>query len=275
VVKLSLITDEVSQDLDTALDFGLDHGVRWFALRSLWGKNLLQLDDAEVDAVLAGIGKRSVHVSALMSPLFKCYLSGDGASPDPSRYFVGFSRSLADHVASVPRLSWLATRLDARLVRVFSFLKQPGMPLQRAQPAISTWLARSLQLPATVCLENEHTCYIDTLPAQLAFLAANAGALERLRAAVDPCNHLRIAQTDGLEELRGSPLLQRTVDVHVKDLDDQGRFVPVGMGTVRWPELVDELRRCRYDGFVTLEAHLPGDLAAVEESLRTVITWLE
>lgn len=274
-VRPSLITDEVSQDLDTALDFGLDHGIRWFALRSVWGRNILQLDDAQIDAILARIDKRDVGVSALMSPLFKCYLSGDGASQDPSQYFVGFSRSLPDHVASVSRVSWLVTRLGPRLVRVFSFLREPSIPLHQAQPSITSWLACSLRgLQSTVCLENEHTCYMDTLPALLAYLTKHAEELGWLQAAVDPCNHLRVAGTDGLEELRDSNLVQRTVDVHVKDLDDQERFVPVGTGTLRWPELIEELRRRRYGGFITLEPHLRGDLASVGESVRTVSAWL-
>jgi hypothetical protein len=94
-MKVSLITDEVSQDLDAALDFGLHHGVRWFALRSVWGRTILQLTDAEVDAIRVKIEQRNVHVSGLMSPLFKCYLSGGDVSQESTGGIPGADNDLA------------------------------------------------------------------------------------------------------------------------------------------------------------------------------------
>jgi sugar phosphate isomerase/epimerase len=276
-MKLSLITDEVSQDLDTALEFGLDLGMRWFALRSVWGKNVLNLDDAEVEAIVRRMRARKVGVSALLSPLLKCYLTGDETTDDPTGHFVGFSRSLDTHIRSFARASWLAARFEARLVRVFSFLKQDTLHFSKALPTISYGLERSRSaITTTICLENEHTCYVDTFPALQRFLRQRSEGNGGLRLAIDPCNHLCVTGVDGFEQLQAaSELLMAASDVHVKDRDGAGRYVTVGEGVLPWPLFMDELRRSGYQGFVTLECHLAGDIPGVETSLRRAAAWLE
>lgn len=274
-MKLSLITDEVSQDLDTALEFVLDLGVRWFALRSVWGKNVLNLDDAEVEAIERRMRARKVGVSALLSPLLKCYLTSDETTDDPTGHFVGFSRSLDTHIRSFARLG-LRRASTRRLVRVFSFLKQDTLHFSKALPTISYWLERSRSaITTTICLENEHTCYVDTFPALQRFLRQRSEGNGGLRLAIDPCNHLCVTGVDGFEQLQAASELMAASDVHVKDRDGAGRYVTVGEGVLCWPLFMDELRRSGYQGFVTLECHLAGDIPGVETSLRRAAAWLE
>jgi branched-chain amino acid aminotransferase len=75
-----------------------------------------------------------------------------------------------------------------------------------------------------------------------------------VRATFDPANALRSGDTpfpDGYARLE--PWLRQ---VHVKDIDAEGRVVPAGYGAADWPGLAAALREDGFDGLVSLEPHL-------------------
>ena len=48
--------------------------------------------------------------------------------------------------------------------------------------------------------------------------------------------------------------------IHLKDIDAQGAFVPLGDGVLDIPGVVDVLRETGYDGWITVETDgWPGD----------------
>src|SRR6266404_2200533 len=70
--KLSVITDEISQDLGHALEIASkEFGMGFVELRSLWNKNIINLDQKEATEAQTLLRKYSLQVTDIASPLFK------------------------------------------------------------------------------------------------------------------------------------------------------------------------------------------------------------
>src|SRR5881628_1146563 len=70
--KLSVITDEISQDLGHALEIASkEFGLNYVELRGLWNKNIINLDEKETGEVRRLLQKFGLQVTDIASPLFK------------------------------------------------------------------------------------------------------------------------------------------------------------------------------------------------------------
>src|SRR5580704_16010076 len=80
--KISVISDEISQDFDHACSvIANDFGLHWVELRGIWGKNLQQSGDAELARAEEIIRKYGLQVTDIASPLFKVNWPGAPVSP--------------------------------------------------------------------------------------------------------------------------------------------------------------------------------------------------
>jgi 3-dehydroshikimate dehydratase len=152
------------------------------------------------------------------------------------------------------RAARMARLLGTDLVRVFGFYAPAGGGDWREESLRSLRLlapcARAAQI--TLLLENEVGTAADSLEHVGELLASLDD--DHVRAAFDPANALRCGDRpypDGYVLVR--PWLRQ---VHVKDLDEDGRVVPAGSGAADWPGLLGALRRDGYDGLISLEPHL-------------------
>src|SRR5271165_6997424 len=67
--KISVINDEISADFDhdcyvAAHDFGM----QWIELRSMWGKNVIDLSEAEIEDANKILDKYKLQVTDIASP---------------------------------------------------------------------------------------------------------------------------------------------------------------------------------------------------------------
>ena len=70
--RVAVINDEISQDFDHACSVvAHDFGLQWIELRGMWGKNLTELPDADVQRARAILAKYNLRVTDIGSPLFK------------------------------------------------------------------------------------------------------------------------------------------------------------------------------------------------------------
>jgi sugar phosphate isomerase/epimerase len=77
-VRLSVITDEISQDLEAALEVCEDSGVGTVELRAVGGANIISHDQSSLKRIKATLEDRDFDVCAISSPFLKCHLQGDG-----------------------------------------------------------------------------------------------------------------------------------------------------------------------------------------------------
>jgi len=238
---LSGFVDEISEDFETQCSVAAGLGLRYVEIRSAWGVNILDLDDAQLATVQETLDRHGLKVSSIGSPIGKIFVDED-FEPHLER---------ARHAADV------AKTLGAPYIRLFSFFIRPGDdPKDHRDEVLRRMraLADVGESAAVVLVhENEKEIYGDT-PARCLDLVESVGS-DALRVAWDNANFVQCGvrpYTEGYALLR--PYLAY---LQVKDaLAGTGVVVPAGEGDGQLRETLAALRDDGYTGFASLEPHL-------------------
>ncbi|MGC8833683.1 MAG: hypothetical protein ACP5R4_06475, partial [Armatimonadota bacterium] len=124
--SLAVITDEISQDFEKALDLMADWNIKYAELRALWGKNVADLNRQEMERAREALQKRGMPVCCIASPFFKCDLSGK-AGPAAGRMHQAAERALAEQMDVLQRCIEAAHLFGTNLIRVFAFWRRGEM----------------------------------------------------------------------------------------------------------------------------------------------------
>jgi hypothetical protein len=70
--KLAVINDEITQDFEKACQIvSAEFGLHWIELRSMWNKNVTELDAKQVEDAMKILQEHKLRVTDIASPLFK------------------------------------------------------------------------------------------------------------------------------------------------------------------------------------------------------------
>src|ERR1700688_954543 len=84
--KVAVINDEISADFDHACYVAShDFGMKWIELRSMWNKNVMDLDANQIAETQRILKKYDLQVTDIASPLFKTDWPGAPRSPYGSK----------------------------------------------------------------------------------------------------------------------------------------------------------------------------------------------
>lgn len=255
-MKLSAITDEISQDFEHALAVLAEYGAQGAELRGLWGTNIGDLTDDQVRRARQALQAAGLRVSCLASPFYKCDLNSPEASV-AGRMHLAQARGYEEQITLLERLCDLAQEFETPLIRVFAFWRR-GDLTPEVEDQIVAAFDRPLEIAekrdVILCLENEHACYLGT-GAEVSRVARRI-ASPRLRVCWDPGNALAAGEVpypNGYEAVRGM-----VAHMHVKDgviQDGAPAWCVVGDGVVDYRGQFAALRRDGYDGYISLETH--------------------
>lgn len=260
-MRLGAITDEFSPDLEIAAPAMRAAGLEVAELRVLWGKNLLDLSDAEVDRALQILTKHGLTVDAIASPILKCTLPD---APNVESRFAhdvfASAHTFDDQRRLAERAFQVARRCGARVVRVFSFWRteHPGAVFERVVDWLNDLAERASDQDLIIGLENEHACNIATAREAARILAALDHP--NLQIVWDPANALVAGESPASGGLGLLPAA-RIAHVHAKDCRMKGdvpEWTALGEGDVGWDEQIAALREAGYAGDVNLETHWEG-----------------
>ncbi len=236
-------------------------GMKGSELRMVDGKNVMDLDDAEVAAAVDTLRRNHLEVISIASPLLKCTLPG---APEIDSRFQQDSfnakYSCDDQGRLAERAFEIAKRTGAKIVRVFSYWRvvHPESVFERVVDALQELADKAGKHGLIIGLENEHACNIATAQETARVLAAIDH--ENLQVVWDPAN----AYVSGEKPYpSGYRLLEATriAHVHAKDCTLDGHkpvWCPLGEGDVDWEGQVDALAEDGYNGYIHLETHWPG-----------------
>lgn len=267
-MRLSIITDEISQDLDRALEVCEDLGVRTVELRAIGGANVVSHDQSSLQRVKTTLEDRDFDVCAISSPFLKCHLYGNG-TPQGALHFAS-PASREEQWNVLERTLNVARLLDAPVVRAFSFWRVPD-PASVREELVRTLVQaaeRAQEAGLKLGLENEHECNVGT--------GAEAGwVLDRvpsLGLVWDPGNEAMMGSEPfpgGYDQVR-----DRVIHVHLKDADQSGNWTEMGTGVIDYAGQFRALARDGYDGLLSLETHYEladgGTEKATRESLAAI-----
>src|SRR5271170_7282268 len=71
---IAAITDEFSPDIETAARSMAEIGMTGAELRMVFGKNIIDLSDAELDRACEIVARHSLEIVSIAAPLLKCVL---------------------------------------------------------------------------------------------------------------------------------------------------------------------------------------------------------
>src|ERR1700685_1457611 len=70
--RLAVINDEITQDFEKACQIvSSDFGLQWIELRTMWNKNVTELNATELEDARRLLGEHKLQVTDIASPLFK------------------------------------------------------------------------------------------------------------------------------------------------------------------------------------------------------------
>jgi sugar phosphate isomerase/epimerase len=272
----AVITDEISQDFERALDVMREYGVRHAELRGLWGKNVMDLSADELRRARSALSERGMAVCGIASPIYKCNLfATEGTGKGPLHLAV--ERSLDEQCALLERAIELCEYFNTRLIRVFAFWKQrplDGDVLREIVAALRPGVRQAEQAGVTLGLENEHACLLGT--GRETAQALEAIRSPALRCVWDPGNACfagEIPFPDGYAAVK-----EYVTHVHVKDVtrDPEGnpRWTVVGSGEIDYIGQIQALAGDGYQGYLSLETHYKPPSGDSEEGSRQCLVGL-
>src|ERR1700761_2772850 len=261
---LAVINDEISPDFEHACQVAAkDFGLHWIELRSMWNKNVTELDAKEIAESQRILKKYELRVTDIASPLYKVDWPGaplSKSSPKRDQFHAGFDFKqqgpLLDHCIE------LAKQFGTDRIRCFDFWRLDDQAPYRS--AINEVLRKGAEVCAKsnmiLLLENEMACNTATGEEAAAVLKAVPNGNFMLN--WDPGNAATFPNETPYPN--GFDLLpkHRIGHCHAKDVirkpGGKYEWAPVGGGVVDWTGQLRALKNIGYHYAVSLETHWRG-----------------
>ena len=272
--KLGVITDEISEDFEEALDFLSAQSLGYCEVREMWNKNIMHLSMRELERAKQAIQKRRLRVSDIASPLFKYNLPEMPARQDEKRDTFRAMFTDQDTKDLLRRAAEMAHFFETKPIRIFSYWRvdEPEKAYAHVRDRLAKAADAAAKNQVILVLENEHTCNVGT-GKELGRMVKEINS-PHLRGVWDPANASLLGEVpfpDGYQAVRGL-----FAHMHVKDVKKDpatGEFIwaPVGGGIIDYRGQFKALRADKYGGTMSLETHyLRADGNKVESTRESL-----
>ncbi|MGM0876224.1 MAG: TIM barrel protein [Bacillota bacterium] len=238
MITLSAIADEISPDLDIQMDVLASEGIDYIELRSVGGKNVLQLNDDEVVEIKNRLDARGFHISSIASPIGKIMITDR------------FPEHLNDFMTAIH----LAKFFGTPFIRIFSFIipkdENPFNYREEVLRRIKELTRIAEQEGVILLLENDSTMYGDKVE-RIRDIFENVHS-PHFRFLFDPANFI---QSQVFPMTHAYPLVKPYISyIHIKDARiNTGEVVPAGEGDGEIRKLFAALKEQNYSGFLSIE----------------------
>jgi len=277
-MKISVITDEISADPETAIELGVEWGVREFELRGFGTDRVPRLSAYQKQRLRDILEMYQAHIIALSPGVFK--LAYPPKRPpwttlgwmDRAGYesWAEAQRLVRHHLDELLPISLdYASEMGVRTVVIFSFDRAgapPGQPPEEVLNALRLAAERAGAAGIQLAIETEDGFWADTG----AHTAQIVRAINHPALGVnwDPGNAFFAGDTPypaGYKAVRG--LVRH---VHFKDAlrDAAGRPHYVAEGQIDWAGQIKALAADGYDGYISIETHIRPKVAAARAALE-------
>lgn len=261
--QLTVITDEISQDLDHALDIAQKYKIESVEVRTLWNTNIAFLSDDELTQMQMALEKRKMRLSVVCSPFGKCFLPDSWLA---NTHINSLTRNPDYNLSLFDRLIYIADFFHTPFIRIFNFLKN-GLKVRENEWVsminnLRPYVERAEKAHKILILENETNTFADTIARTLKLFDEIQSPALKLN--LDPGNFYSIREdttADAYEIFYEKGLVAH---MHVKDPKFHLPFVGsyfhvVGMGKIDYVALFKQAKEHDYTGLFSLETHCPGN----------------
>jgi len=241
---LSAFADEVTDDFKGQIDFLASEHVGFIEIRFVNKKNVVDLTQAELRDSNQLMHDSGIRVSAVASPVGKVRID------EPFR----------QHVEKFKHAIDAALLFQSPFIRIFSFYPPEGERIETYRTEVIERLRKMVELLEDTSLvmvhENEKDIYGSS--AENCVDLVKSIDSPKLRLAYDPANFVWGEKITNNYDVCWHKMKPYVVHVHIKDWklgnDHAGSMPGEGDGQVR--NLLEDLARMKYGGFLTVEPHL-------------------
>jgi L-ribulose-5-phosphate 3-epimerase len=279
--RLGVITDEISDNFERALDIVGEWGLQDIEIHTLWDTHVEALTDEQVARLQTTLKERRLRLVVLDSTAFlRCPLYGDAVPESWSKRFQSIGGTFDVHLSALERCLQIAQRLEVPFVRIFGFWgagKLTQEVVQDIASQLQTPIRLAVQAGVVLVLENCPHTYLDHTRHVLRVLELIDSPY--LRLLWDPSNAYRSGERDVADLVSEvSPFLAH---MHVKGVTLDSRavrgreYVMIEKGDIDYRHLLQQVMLAGYEGVVSLEPHyaLPkgGREGAARESFGSLL----
>jgi sugar phosphate isomerase/epimerase len=256
--QLGIINDEISQDLDQALEFIASYSLSYVELRSIGSKNIMSMSQSELERAKQIIDKHHFRVSDIASPIYKWNLPEMPALPSEKRdtFRAQFTEQDAEDLLN--KSFQMARLFGAEKVRIFSYwrVEDPDKAYPHVVKRLKETAALAEQNKILLVLENEPSCNVGT--------GKELGRMLRdinspwLLGNWDAANGVELNEVpypDGYNHVRGLFRHMHIKDVARDPKTGRTHWMPVGSGVVDWQGQFRALIKDGYNETMSLETH--------------------
>lgn len=244
---LSGFSDEIDKNTELQFRHLNKLGVSYFEPRGIDGKNISELTEQEANELKRKMDGYGIKASSIGSPIGKIFITDH----------------FAPHMDKLKRVIATAKILETKYIRIFSFFIPKGEKPEQYREDVMERLGEMVALAekegVVLLHENEKEIYGDTAArCRDIFETIQSPAFG---AVFDPANFVQCGQQvypNAFDML--APYIRY---MHIKDAKEDGTVVPAGYGTGKVREVLSELAKRDYEGFVSLEPHL-GSFAGLD-----------
>ncbi|MFV2043971.1 MAG: sugar phosphate isomerase/epimerase family protein [Anaerolineales bacterium] len=284
-MRISIVTDEISADPETAIELGVEWGVRDFELRGFGQKRVPMLSEFEKDRIGELLEEFQAQIVAISPGLFKFPYPTGSRERFPLRTFdydlYQNWRSARDlikyHMEELlPKSIEFAKQVGAELIVIFSFhrgVEAEGKAPDELVETLRRAASEADKAGISLVIEPEDEFWADT-GARTSELVE---AIDHPALAVnwDPGNAIVAGDTpypDGYSALR-----QHVRHVHFKDvkLDARGAYTYVLEGDIDWAGQIRALADDGYSGHISVETHMGPKISSAREMTRRLKQLIE
>jgi sugar phosphate isomerase/epimerase len=231
---LSAFADEIDADLGVQFEHLVAEGISLIDLRSAFGKNVMQLSDAEILEVRRLAEASGLGFNCVASPINKVTVAEGSAE---------------DEFAKLVRASEIAGLLGINRIRIFS-------PEGDHWAVIEPWMVKQVGFAAQndlVLMHENDGRYYGSIPTNAQQLFETFGSAHFV-AAFD----FAISAQLGFYAMKDwfPWLLPHLETVHIKDAREDGKVVPAGEGVGQVKETLSWLNQQGWTGVLSIEPHL-------------------
>ncbi|MQY60061.1 MAG: TIM barrel protein [Clostridia bacterium] len=256
-MKLSIISDEISLDFQSAVEIGCGWGLRNYELRGAWLRRAPYIPEQGAHIIKKVIDNYKITITALSPGVFKIPLNSD--------------KMEAHRKKLLPDTFRLAREFNVDKVIIFGIKRSPQNKEEDYQHVIDIMgeTACSAEKEGfTLMLENEAGWWADT-GENTARIVKDVGS-KMLRINWDPSNAFSAGEEPypvGYEFVK-----EYVANVHVKrafeDTEGKTRYLTTGKGDINWEGQIQTLAKNNYKGYLAIETHLEPKIKESEKCLE-------
>lgn len=282
-MALSMITDQVHPNLETALSIIAKEGYTHVEFHNVFGHSIEQCTDQEIDVIKKALKKNSMHVSNIASTVFfLCPLYETDTVSLFNDTFYSIRGDIHTHLDYLERACQIARKLDCPRVRVFPFRwpdnrKPPyGTPEDLAQILFYMKKAEVIARKHKIILAVENCPYSHLPKGQMTLALVQKINSPYVRLLWDPANSYRAIRDNVPQPYRTWSLLEECKNlgpyiehIHIKDYHYDPSFPkpfihkPFGEGDIDYDVLLDCLKEQHVKAHLSLEPEVSFEQAVV------------